>query len=369
MIAPTKFSMDATESGNISGKVSKYYLAKQSPSEQTVTSSNKNVLDDCVDITEDDLPDRKDDSDTDSDSYWSPVEEEQEEEGGVVCASGSLEAQRTDDYLGEDVVQTAILKKADSIGPREGVRMVVTDSGNMLLEEEIKAEVECNVEQGIPQGLGEDVLTENSMSVSCNDNEETVESFVEKIVETEAQKLVDEGNINLETINEGVEVQSEDETSTFQNYHLHIAENLVKKTGKNGNKFENDTVDAFVRSRSIRKPAISVEKCLAAYVVIDQFDVKISERSRLDSLPDTVDLMGKLHAFAAGVRRTMSLRRPKMQEAEFEIRGSSRRTKSDSWAVKKQPIEEFVNLDYQKRTEKSGEVVEVIVVSRQPKKN
>ena len=342
------------------GKGLDNFKAERNSAEQTGTSSKDNMLDDVVYVTEDDLPDGKD-SDTDSDSYWSPEEEGDEK---VVDVSSSFVVHATDDCLIEDNVHTAVLKKLDSFSPREGVRMLVTDSGDAFYEESV---VECQAENSLEQELietsaDEHLVPDKDEPASIIDCNKSTEPLCVGIMTTEMQALKDEGSTCLETIDEGGETSSEDENSPFHSYHKHIAETLLKKTRAN-NEFTNDTVDAIVRSVSTGKPAWSVEKCLGAYDIVDQFDVKVSQRVQLASPSESSNLISRLQAMAAGIRRSMSLRRPRAQNDEIEFRGYPRRTKSDSWAVRKQPIDDFVNLDYQKREEKGGEVVEVIVVS------
>ena len=332
-------------------------IAEENRAEQAKTSSKENVLDDVVYVTEDDLPDGKD-SETDSDSYWSPEEEADEK---AVDVSGSFVVHETDDCLIEDDVHTAVLTKLDSFSPGEGVRMLVTDSEDTFFEEGV---IECQAENSLEQepvdtSVDGHLVPDKDELVSVIDNNK---SPVPSGVKTEMQTLKDEGSTGLETIDEGEETSSEDESSPFHNYHKHIAESLVKKT-KGNNEFSNDTVDAIARSMSTRRPAWSVEKCLGAYDIVDQFDVKVSQRVQLESPPETSSLFSRLQAVAAGIGRSMSFRKRRAQNDGAEFRGLPRRTKSDSWAVRKQPIDDFVNLDYQKRKEKDGEVVEVIVVS------
>jgi len=105
-----------------------FNIAKKVSSDQTNTSGNETMLDDIVDVTEDDLPDAKD-SDTDSDSYWSPVDESEE----LVNASSSFMVHATDECMTEDIIHTAVLKTVDSVSER-GEKMIVPDSENALLE-------------------------------------------------------------------------------------------------------------------------------------------------------------------------------------------------------------------------------------------
>ena len=321
----------------------------------------QNDADDVVDITEDDLPDGND-SDTDSDAYWSPVEEGDEK---AVYASDKMMAHKTDDCLAEEHIHTAVLMKVDSIGPREGASMVVLDSGDALLETGLvqshdkglqgqKAVHDSNTDCSLPE--------KSKKHGSVDIDKESVEESGDAIIKTEAEIVMDEANMNLTAIDEASEPCSEDEASTFQSYHRNFAENLVKKTRFN-NGLTNDSVDAVVRSLSVRRPALNIDKCLVAYDIVDQFDVKVSEREGLASPSDSGTFVSRLHAAAAGIRRSMSFRKPNVPRKDFEIREPTRRTKSDTWAVRKQPIDEFVNLEYKKRKENDGEIVEVIVVS------
>jgi len=337
-----------------------FNIAKKVSSDQTNTSGNETMLDDIVDVTEDDLPDAKD-SDTDSDSYWSPVDESEE----LVNASSSFMVHATDECMTEDIIHTAVLKTVDSVSER-GEKMIVPDSENALLE---GGKVQPNyIEEGLDGSPdAESLVPDKSVKASKNFDEESCDTFGGEITKTEMQTVGSECKGDLGVIDEGKETSSEDETSTFQNYHKSYAENLLKKTRVNS-EFSNDSVDAVVRSMSKRKPAMSIEKCLGGYDIVDQFDVKVSQRTEFVNPPDSVNLIGKLQAVAIGIRRSMSFRKPKVQNDEFEIRERSRRTKSDTWAFKRNPIDDFVNLNYHKREEKDGEVVEVIVVSPKSKR-
>ena len=336
-----------------------FSLANKASSDKTSTSGNENILGDIVDVTEDDLPDTKD-SDTDSDSYWSPVDESEE----LVDSSSNFMVHVTDECMTEDRINTALLITVGSVNDI-GARKIVPDGGSALTEGCRPKPHEFDEELDLSPDI-ETLVPDRSEKASNDFDEKFFDAFGDQITKAEMQTVESECNMNLGVIDEGRETSSEDESSTFQNYHKSFAENLVKKTRVN-NEFSNDSVDAVVRSLSKRKPAMSIEKCLGGYDIVDQFDVKVSQRTEFVSPPDSVNLMGRLQAVAIGIRRSMSFRRPKVQNDEFEVRERSRRTKSDTWAFKRHPIDDFVNLDYRKRKEKDGEVVEVIVVSPKSK--
>lgn len=340
----------------------KYYLAKQSPSDMTVTSSNDDINDDVVDITEDDLPDRNEDSNTDSDSYWSPVEEEVEQ-----VNDEDFVPQQTDNCVRIDVVQTAVLKRIESIGPKEGVRFMITKSGNIVNEERVEPQNEFELQQETclettEAGSSEVEYAMVTTSSSANEDE-IITAYVDDVMASAAQNLADEDDASLEVFEEE-EPEMHTEASKFLDYHKHIGQLLTKKTGNNGfngQKFKGDKTDFGRRFVSVRRPHFNVEKQLAGYDVIDQFDVKVSETLQPEVSSDTFNILSKLHAFAAGFRRSLSLSKPKQNDVENSK--VVRRTRSDIVSTQRQPIEEFVNLDYKKKENQSGEVVEVIIIS------
>eukprot|EP00795_Rhopilema_esculentum_P007472 gene7472-13244_t len=376
----------------VEGKDSPYYLAKKSLSDRTVTSSEDNIvidndenragenedcmIEDLVDITEDDVAGDVD-SDTDSGSYWSAIDEDEEENdeahSNVTYSQNSFEVQKTDEYIESESVHTAINREyGGSFTSREGVRVILKESGNIRIDEKIEEAIEYETEATQLASLKENAVfcsTEVQatniigLTPSVNDKngseERLLDNFVNEIITDEAAKL--------EKFPESNDVAHEKapgtQNSPFMSLHSDIAQNLSCKTGIAEFKpqiVQNDSVDS---NKKLVDPTLDVEKCLGAYDVIDQFDVRVSEKNANAVLFEPNPVIQKLHNFAVGVRRTVSFRKQERAKEEFSFTHPTRRTKSDTHVFRKQPIDDFVNVEYSTRKEKNGEVVEVLVVS------
>ena len=375
----------------VEGKDSPYYLAKKSLSDRTVTSSEENIVidndenragenEDCmieglVDITEDDVAGDVD-SDTDSGSYWSAIDEDEENDeahSNVKYSQESLAAHKTDEYIESESVHTAINREhGGSFTSREGVRVILKESGNIRIDEKIEEAIECETEATQLASLKENAVfcsTEdeasniNGLNPSVNDKngseERLLDNFVNEIITDEAAKL--------EKFPESSDVAHDKapgiQNSPFMSLHSDIGQNLSCKTGIAEFKPQKVEIDSVDSNKKLVDPTLDVEKCLGAYDVIDQFDVRVSEKNANAVLFEPNPVIQKLHNFAVGVRRTVSFRKQERAKEEFAFTHPARRTKSDTHVFRKQPIDDFVNVEYSTRKEKNGEVVEVLVVS------
>ena len=143
-----------------------------------------------------------------------------------------------------------------------------------------------------------------------------------------------------------------------------------QKIGNNGPQMENFKGDNTNKIRMVQqafKKDQDVEETLDSYDLIDQFDVKISEKEN-SGLP-LVANVGKIRAFTSGVRRTLSMRVTRKDERELTEVEDSRRSKSDTWATKNigSSSDDFVDVKYSKREVHGEEIVEILVVT--PKTN
>ena len=332
-------------------KETKFYLAKESSSEKTEASSYESVLEDIVNVTEDDVPDGSDDSETDSDSYWSPVDEDE-------CnnLSEAMAPHQTDECTKKDSIRTAYLMKVDSIslGPMEGVKMVITDSGNVLKN------IGPEAKNGhVNKGGGS---KKNVQSVATSTDDQRVESFIKEMLKSEAKKKEEKGALIFDR--EAEDSDESTEVSTFQNYHEKIAEKLTEASKLNeSNRKRMDKVDGARKYHSKRQTNFDMEKCLNGYDVVDRFDVKVSERESLSNSTDSRGIIERLHAFAAGVRRSMSTKGSNENGTGFQVGKARARAKSDSWQTRKETSKDFPTLDYQKTTNQGETDIENVRIS------
>ena len=220
-----------------------------------------------------------------------------------------------------------------------------------------------------------DVLENSEVEVKSNNEIQTEEIIHAKTASDFQNENLEVDNTDSSAIAQKVakESQNNSESLEVNTHKRRIIRQTTKKRqkiGKNGLQMENLKGDNTNKSRMVQqafKEDQGVEETLDSYDLIDQFDVKISEKEN-SGLP-LVANVGKIRAFTSGVRRTLSMRVTRKDERELSEAEDSRRSKSDTWATRDVglPSDDFVDVKYSKREVQGEEIVEILVVT--PKAN
>eukprot|EP00794_Sanderia_malayensis_P004729 gene4729-5352_t len=275
-------------------------------------SLEKNFLEEAIDITEDDVGSNCDKgSETDSGSYWSPIEEEEGDRGEDVWfdSQETGPAIVTAECVTTEEIKTALIKEYGVVDENEATRV----------------QLENGVAESTPA-----VKEEDGNGISR-----------------------DNGNLR-----KGVsDLDPIEENSTFQNFHSKIAHKLELQTRSPSFRVKNaDVVDSTgYKAR--------VEKFIESYDVIDQFDVKISKKEEFNS--GSSFNTSSFHLFASRVKRTFSFRKNYPQsinvQQEENITGHVR---CGTWPLDRSSVNDFVDISFAKRKDEGGEIVEVITVKK-----